>query len=291
MNERELLNSCAEACNKLITCNSVVASITNAVTVNLVANTQLAVGASAAMVYMDDEIDALMQVASSCYLNMGTLLPVHADSMVQAMITCHDLEKPYVIDPVGLGIGAIRDHVLRVAQTVPPAIIRGNASEIIGLARLWELDVKKHASHTAGASGASAASAPRGVDSVDTVDDALPSARALAAFTHGAVIISGEHDIVTDGTHTAFLLGGSPFMPLVTGMGCSQGGIAAAYAAVADPFVAALCTSALYKAAGMEVHDEAHGPASFQTLFVDALYKITRNDPAASFESVFLRLV
>lgn len=288
MNERELLNSCAEACNKLITNNSVVASITNAVTVNLVANTQLAVGASAAMVYMDDEINALMQIASSCYLNMATLLPVHADSMVQAMISCYDLEKPYVIDPVGLGMGAIRDHVLRVAQTVPPAIVRGNASEIIGLARLWELDVKKHASHAAGALGASA---PRGVDSVDTVDDALPSAQALANFTHGAVIVSGEHDIVTDGTHTAFLLGGSPFMPLVTGMGCSQGGIAAAYAAVADPFVAALCTSALYKAAGMEVHDEAHGPASFQTLFVDALYKITRNDPAASFESVFLRLV
>lgn len=288
MNERELLNSCAEACNKLITNNSVVASITNAVTVNLVANTQLAVGASAAMVYMDDEINALMQIASSCYLNMATLLPVHADSMVQAMLSCHDLEKPYVIDPVGLGMGAIRDHVLRVAQTVPPAIVRGNASEIIGLARLWELEVKKHASHAAGASGASA---PRGVDSVDTVDDALPSAQALANFTHGAVIVSGEHDIVTDGTHTAFLLGGSPFMPLVTGMGCSQGGIAAAYAAVADPFVAALCTSALYKAAGMEVHDKAHGPASFQTLFVDALYKITRNDPAASFESVFLRLV
>ena len=221
MNERELLNSCAEACNKLITNNSVVASITNAVTVNLVANTQLAVGASAAMVYMDDEINALMQIASSCYLNMGTLLPVHADSMVQAMISCHDLEKPYVIDPVGLGMGAIRDHVLRVAQTVPPAIVRGNASEIIGLARLWELDVKKHASHAAGASGASDASAPRGVDSVDTVDDALPSAQALANFTHGAVIVSGEHDIVTDGTHTAFLLGGSPFMPLVTGMGCS----------------------------------------------------------------------
>ena len=64
--------------------------------------------------------------------------------------------------------------------------IRGNASEIIALAKLWKL-----IEDTGGQ--------VRGVDSTEKVSSAKESAVALAKFTGGAVAVSGEEDFVTDG--------------------------------------------------------------------------------------------
>ena len=80
----------------------------------------------------------------------------------------------------------------------------------------------------------------RGVDSTDTVNAAKAAAAALAKWTGGAVAVSGETDLVTDGTVFAYSKGGSHFMEKVTGSGCSLGGVAAVYAAAASPFIAAL---------------------------------------------------
>lgn len=56
-------------------------SITNTVTINLVANTQLAAGGSAAMVYLPDEGEAMAQAGEALYINMGTIFPIYEETL------------------------------------------------------------------------------------------------------------------------------------------------------------------------------------------------------------------
>nr|MBO6294427.1 hydroxyethylthiazole kinase [Schwartzia sp. (in: firmicutes)] len=73
----------------------------------------------------------------------------------------------------------------------------------------------------------------------------------------------------------------SKFLPMITGAGCSLGGVAAIYACVASPFVAALTATAIFDFAGAIAEKDANGPASFQVAFLDALYQATPEDVGA----------
>ena len=57
-----------------------VGSITNMVTINFVANVQLALGGSAAMVYLSEEGEFLAKAGGAMYINVGTLLPIHEEA-------------------------------------------------------------------------------------------------------------------------------------------------------------------------------------------------------------------
>ena len=60
-----------EAVEKVRKENPLAPSITNTVTINLVANVQLALGGSAAMVYLPDEGEGMAAVGGAMYINMG----------------------------------------------------------------------------------------------------------------------------------------------------------------------------------------------------------------------------
>lgn len=257
-----------EAVKKVKETNPMAGSITNTVTVNFVANAQLAVGGSAAMVYLPDEGEFLAKAGGATYINVGTLLPIYEETLPHVAKTLHDMKKPWVLDPVAIGIGFLRTKLLKEFKEYKPSIIRGNASEIIALAGLWNLD------------GGIDKSNVRGVDSTDSVDKAKTAAVTLANWTGGAVAVSGETDLITDGSIIAFSHGGSDFMEKVTGCGCSLGGVVAVYAAVASPFIAALTGSAVYNLAGRLAESKVEGPGSFQIKFLDELYKASGNDIA-----------
>lgn len=257
-----------EAVQQVRKCNPMAGSITNTVTINLVANAQLAVGGSAAMVYLPDEGEFLAMAGGATYINVGTLLPIFEETLPITARTLHEQNKPWVLDPVAVGIGAMRSALLRQFKAYKPSIIRGNASEIIALAGLWELD------------GGISHSQVRGVDSTDTVDAALQAALALAGWTGGAVAVSGETDMVTDGRQVVYSCGGSHFMEKITGAGCSLGGVMAVYLCVTIPFIAALTGTAIYNLAGRRAEAQADGPGSFQVHFLDELYKATAQDIA-----------
>ena len=174
-----------------------------------------------------------------------------------------------MLDPVGLGIGSLRTQLVNELKQYKPAIVRGNASEIIALAGLWGLEGE-----------AADLSRVRGVDTTDTVDAARDAAVALARHTGGAVVVSGEVDLITDGTTVAKSHGGSPLMSKITGCGCSQGGVLAVYACAADPFTAAVCGTAVYNVAGTRAAAVADAPASFKVAFIDELYRATAQDIA-----------
>ena len=235
----QLQSGIVEAARKVRANNPMAGSITNSVTIDFVANAQLAVGGSAAMVYLPDEGECLVAAGGTVYINMGTLLPVYEETLPRTAAAAHAAGKPWVLDPVGIGIGSLRTKLLRGFKPYKPAIVRGNASEIIALAGLWDLE-----------GDASELSRARGVDTTDTVAAARDAAVALARYTGGAVAVSSESDLVTDGSTVAYSTGGSALMGKVTGFGCSLGGVAAVYATQADPFTAALAAVAHYNVAG-----------------------------------------
>ena len=268
INQEEIKNQIMQAVETVRRTNPMAGSITNSVTINFVANAQLAVGGSAAMVYLPDEGEFLAKVGGATYINMGTLLPIYEQTLPEVAKVSHDTGKPWVLDPVAIGIGSLRTQLLRQFKEYKPAVIRGNASEIIALAGLWRLD------------GGTVVSNARGVDSTDSVNAAKAAAVALAKWTGGAVAVSGKTDLITDGDLVAFSQGGSHFMEKITGAGCSLGGVVAVYATVTSPFIAALTATAVYNLAGNRAENIVDGPGSFQVQFLDELYKATAADIA-----------
>ena len=269
IDSEQLKQNVVKAVEEIRATNPMAGSITNTVTIDFVANAQLAVGGSAAMVYLPDEGEALVAGGGAIYLNMGTLFPIYEQTIPRAAKAAHDAGKPWVLDPVGLGIGSLRTQLVNELKQYKPAIVRGNASEIIALAGLWGLEGE-----------AADLSRVRGVDTTDTVDAARDAAVALARYTGGAVVVSGEVDLITDGTTVAKSHGGSPLMSKITGCGCSQGGVLAVYACAADPFTAAICGTAVYNVAGTRAAAVADAPASFKVAFIDELYRATAQDIA-----------
>lgn len=177
----QLKSGIIEAVEKVRTENPLAGSVTNGVTMDFVANAQLAVGGSAAMVYLPDEGECLVAAGGAVYLNMGTLLPVYRETLPRTAAAAFKSGKPWVLDPVGIGIGQLRSDLLLELKQYKPAIVRGNASEIIALASLWGIEAN-----------ACESSRPRGVDTTDTVEAARDAAAALARYTGGAVAVSGK---------------------------------------------------------------------------------------------------
>lgn len=274
MDSKDIQEKIEEAIQRAKKITPLAGSITNTVTINFVANAQLAVGGSAAMVYLPDEAVSLAKCGNSMYINVGTLLPIYEETIPATLRTLHTLQKPWVLDPVAIGIGSLRTKLLLQCKDAKPSIIRGNASEIIALAGLWKLDGGQHDSKV------------RGVDSTDTVNAAKAAAKALAIWTGGAVAVSGSEDLITNGAQTLISYGGSPMMTCVTGSGCSLGGVMAVYAAVADPFIAAATGAAIYNLAGKRAAGRAKGTGSFQQYFLDELYQATASDVSMNSFSV-----
>ena len=276
----------ADAVRKVRSAEPLAQSFTNFVTINLVANAQLAAGGTAAMSFLPDDVLDTAAISGAEYLNVGTLLPFYADALPQIARGLRDAGKHWVLDPVAAGIGATRTSILRSFRAAPPTVVRANASETIALADMWDLG---HAHAGGDVQGLPAVSSrPAGVESVDDVESAAPSAAALARFltdsrgSVAAVAVSGPVDLVTDGRRNFQLPGGSALMRKITGTGCALGGVMATYLAVNDPLTAALAASLHFNRAAEKAQQHADGPGSFQVALLDALWNTTAEQIAAS---------
>ena len=233
--------------------------ITNYVAMNIAANVLLAAGASPAMVHAEREAGEFARIAGALTVNIGTLSPDWVAGMRGAADGANQAGKPWVLDPVAHFATAYRRDTVAGLLALRPAIIRGNASEIIALA--------------------GGTSAGQGVDSGDTVASAEASALALSRKTGATVAVTGAVDFVTDGKRAVRIEGGSVLMPRVTALGCSLTCLVGAFAAIrpADPFVASVAALSVFAVAGERAGRVAEGPGSFGWKFLDALAAL---DPA-----------
>ncbi|RUL72696.1 hydroxyethylthiazole kinase [Dyella choica] len=227
--------------------------ITNYVAMNYAANVLLAAGASPAMVHAPEEAAEFAKLASATTINIGTLSAHWLEGMHAAAKAAHASGKPWVLDPVAHFATAFRRNAVEELLALKPAVIRGNASEIMALA--------------------GDASSGRGVDSADSVERAKASALMLAQRTGAVVAVTGVVDFVTDGQKALHIAGGSELMPRVTAMGCALTCLVGAFVAVApqSPLEATVSALACFAVAGTQAAQQSNGPGSFAWRFIDAL--------------------
>ena len=233
----------------------------NLVTANDCANLALACGASPIMA---EDLEEVGQVASACdglVLNLGTPGPRKVQALLLAGKTAKKQGKPVIFDPVGAGCSDFRQNAAgEILCQVRPDIIRGNASEI----RTLLLGTMAH----------------RGVDAEAVAEDPMELAKMLALKTGAVVVISGDVDVVTDGTISYRVRNGHPMMRSVTGTGCQMSVLIGAYAAAnpGKPLLAALAGVCGFGLCGEIAHSRLtplDGNASYRTYIMDAVYHLS----------------
>ncbi len=240
-------------------------NITNLVVTNSTANALLAVGASPAMVEAAEEVAEFAAIADALVINLGTMSAARAQAMRLAADAARAAGRPWVLDPVAVGAIGYRSTVAVGLLDARPQAIRGNASEVIALARL------------SGALPADEGDARggRGVDSLASADAALEAARLLARTSGAAVVVSGAIDYATDGTRMVAIANGHPMMPYVTGLGCTATAIIGACLAVEpDALAASVHGMVMIGLAGELAGARVSGPGSLQVALLDALYTL-----------------
>lgn len=236
-------------------------SITNYVVMNNTANALLAVGASPIMAHAHSEMQDMVSIVGSLVINIGTLDEYWVKSMHLAIDQANTLRKPWVLDPVGAGATPYRNEVLDHILSLRPAVIRGNASEILALAR-------KHSSAT------------KGVDSTHQSMEAVQAAQTLNHHVGSVVCISGATDIIVDKDRIVKLNNGHAMMTRVTGMGCTATALIGAFVAVQpkELLEATVSAMALLGIVGELAAETVKGPGSLQVTLLDQLHTLTQNE-------------
>ncbi len=227
--------------------------LTNYIAAPLSANVLLAVGASPAIGGLPSAAEHFATIAGGVWINLAALISDDSALLLKVARAASAAGRPWVLDPVTVGAGAAEnDRLAAELVALKPAVVRGNASEVIALA--------------GGESGT------KGVDATASSEEAIPFAQALARRTGGIVAVSGPTDYVTDGERIVAVTGGHVNLTKVTGTGCSLGGLVAAFAAVVpDHLDAAVAAHAVLATAAERAARSAFGTGSFAVGLLDEL--------------------
>lgn len=247
---KELIN---QTLKKIKQTKPLIVNLTNQVTMDFIANGLLSIGASPVMTDSVHELEQLIPFCNAVVINVGTLNENFMALCHQACELANRFQKPLILDPVGVGASEYRrNHCLNLIETHEFSIIRGNASEISALSGY---------SHSA-----------KGVDSTLSIDEALPFIQIYAQNKNIVFVISGQNDVILNGSNIQRFDRGSPVMKLVTGCGCLLTAVIAAFhAGIADPIQAATSAVLFYGISGEIAAKQSKGPGSFKVHFLDAL--------------------
>ncbi len=208
--------------------------LTNAVVLELTANTLLAAGALPSMTSSVEEVADFVAGADALVVNLGTLDGDRRRAISGALDAAVRAAIPWVLDPVlvdrspGRGSYALEIAVRR------PAAVRCNASEAATLGAALAQDL----------------------------------ARRLGTVA----AVTGAVDSVSDGARTVRIDAGHPWMDRVTGVGCAGTALVAAFLAVEDdPLVATAGALGAIGIAGEIAGAKACGPGTFKAALLDAL--------------------
>ena len=225
--------------------------MTNHVVKNFTANVLLALGAAPAMVEDAEEAAEFAPLAGALLVNLGTLDRLQCEAISAAVGAANRAGRPWVLDPVAVGVLRLRTAFARELLQHRPTVIRGNASEIIALS---------------GGEGGG-----RGVDSGAGSEAARQAARELSRKTGAVVLITGATDLIVSSHREVTVGNGDALLTRVTGVGCAMGAINAALLAVSEnPFAASVVTALFLGIAGERAAAVSRAPGSFQVALLDA---------------------
>ena len=228
--------------------------LTNAPTMNFVANGTLAFGASPVMAKSIDEAADMAKNADAVYINIGTVAAEDIPAMIAAGKAGNEKGIPVLVDPVGNAATPFRSQAVdRILAEVKPTVIKGNAGEIAHLAGMdWKV---------------------KGVDSVGdgNIEDA---AKLVAEKYDTAVVVSGKTDVICVGERIFTNDTGHHYLTLVTGGGCLLGSIMCSCLSTDDSIEEQLLTAVEFYGLAAEyavAQDHVKGPGTFMATFLDAL--------------------
>lgn len=275
---------------KLKSRSPLIHNITNMVTINDVANIELACGARPIMAMAPQEMDEVTGICDGLNLNIGTPSEERFEAMRIAARRAAKKSIPIVLDLVGVGVSHFRmDFVMSLLDEVHVDVIKGNLSEIKA--------VMEHSRCEGG---------------VEVTDTAAESdAKALAcrmALRYGCIcVITGETDYVAqlcdeaggydyNESNVMSITGGHPMMKRVTGTGCMLSGLICSFVAAScdDKYGAVTAALSCMKRAGglaasamaecdmgtNSCHFVKPGNASYRDRLIDAVYHICDGDYA-----------
>lgn len=235
-------------------------NITNYVVMNNTANAVLAIGASPIMAHAKSEVEEMVNISHSLVINIGTIDEYWGESILLAAKKANELNKPWILDPVGAGATSYRDSVLTKLLSLNPTVIRGNASEIIALSK-------------------SSNTITKGVDSTAKSNEAIEAAKILTQNHKSIVCISGEIDIIISEDQEIHLKNGHPMMTKVTGLGCTATALIGSFIGIIENKTEAVVSAmSLLGIAGEIAAKQSAGPGSLQLNITDKLYNITEDE-------------
>ncbi|TYB31457.1 MAG: hydroxyethylthiazole kinase [Candidatus Mcinerneyibacterium aminivorans] len=239
--------------NKIKTDKPLVHHITNYVTVNDCANTTLYWGGLPVMAHSKEEVDDMVELASSLVLNIGTLDKKQMEAMLKAGKKANELDIPVILDPVGVGATSYRTEMaVNLLNELDIAVISGNKGEITVLA---------------GKKGQ-----VKGVESVGKYNEIIKNSKALAQNSSSIVVVSGKEDIVTNGFQIYKIKNGSKLLGKVVGTGCMLTSTIGVFAGVSDDYFDSTIKAVVsYGIAGEISAEKSIGPASFKINFMDSI--------------------
>ncbi len=232
-------------------------NISNFVTMDLVANGLLAMGASPIMAHASEELTEIINISESLSLNIGTLDDTWIKACKIALRHAQQKNIPVVLDPVGAGATKLRTRTsIELLEQGGIKFIKGNASEIIALSGK-QLDSSK------------------GVENTSTLEQALDAGKALAEKYNICVVITGKQDAIISAQAIEQFTFGHPIMTKVTGIGCLLNSVIATFATLPlDAFAAAKQATLFFAICGEEAAKNCDplAPASFRSAFINQLY-------------------
>ncbi|MBQ3842646.1 MAG: hydroxyethylthiazole kinase [Ruminiclostridium sp.] len=234
--------------------------ITNPISINQCANVILAAGARPIMAEHPEEAAVVTRTAAAVMLNLGNITDVRKQSMLISAQTAKELGIPFILDVCGAAcLPTRRDYALSLIGKAVPSVVKGNYSEINALCH-------EHYSSS-------------GVDADITLGTPeLDIAAVRLARGYGTVVLaSGKTDIVTDGKRLVHIYNGSPQLASITGTGCMQGALCAAYLSSAPAAEAAVAACTVFGICGSLAETEK-GSGTFAVNLMDALSTATDSD-------------
>ena len=238
---------------KIETLNPLILNLTNLVTMDFIANTLLALGASPIM--SNNKIDALelVQISHAININIGTLDHDFLE-LTLSIAKANNKQKPMILDPVGIGASSIRAQA--VSMLLPYCtILRGNASEIN---TIHNSSIYK----------------PKGVDTCITSEIALNNALNISQKQNITVAISGEIDYIVYNQLYQSCPFGNFLMPKITGMGCVLSSVIAVFNSVeSNPFKATFLAHLYYNLCGELAYAKQNSLGYFKNNFIDMIYQ------------------
>lgn len=252
----KLCQQISAALERLRTIAPLIHCITNYVTAGDTANMLLAAGASPIMADDPSESAEITALAAGLTLNLGTPSQNRIEAMLRSGEAANQRNIPVVFDPVGAACSGLRRNaVSQLTSRVKLSAVRGNLSELSFLA------------------GFSAQE--RGVDTADTGISPRTAAETAAKRLGCVCAVTGEQDVISDGSRTIVLRNGTPLLRNITGAGCMTSALCAALIAVSDPFTGTAAGIAFMDVCGELAAQSSGGMGAFRMAMFDAAGNLT----------------